>query len=328
MNNEHFKINIAIIGFGKMGGYHLNALRDLQEGGLESYYKGNAKDVLSRIEVCGLCDIVRSEDNKGRPFYTDYRDLIRENRPDIAVIATPTDTHFEIARFALENGVNIFVEKPIVVHKAEFDELLGIASAKGLKIMAGHVERYNPVPFKLREMLGGLEKSEMRFRFTRSQPHDERIVDDIIVDKLIHDLDMSLFLFGPILNYEILAHKKYDGTVYELRLGLEHDNSEGEIFVSWLETGEVCRKLRMRAGEKLFEGDFLNKTLRVDGVYIDCEVPQWIESRNNQVKDELVDFIVSCYGSGTDLPKPLLTTEDISSTVTIIEDISKTLNSN
>lgn len=55
-------------------------------------------------------------------------------------------------------------------------------------------------------------------------------------------------------------------------------------------------------------------------------MPKWIESENNQVKDELVDFIVHCFSGNSDLPEPLLSVQEIEASVKIIEEISNTLN--
>ena len=327
MLSDNNKIKIAIIGLGKMGGYHLNALRILQKGQFESYYKGDSKEILSRIDICGLCD-TSSEKLKTLldvEKFSDYHKLINLVCPDIVIVATPTKTHFEIAKFALEKGANVFVEKPIVVKKRELNELLEIAARKKLKLMAGHVERYNPVSMKLREVLLGFEKSKKSFSFTRVQSHNERIEDDIITDKLIHDLDLSLFLFGQIKNYEILNHKKISGKIYELKLRTEHENGIGEIFVSWLKNRRIVREVKLEVENKLIEGDFLKKALKIDGSFVNCDVPRWIEAQNNQVKDELVDFVVHCFSKSPNVPEPLLNIKEILCTVKIIEEISDDL---
>jgi len=323
LNSDGKKIKIAIIGLGKMGGFHLSALHALQKGEFENYYKGDSSQILSKIEVCGVCDI-SSQKLKSLlavQIFTDYHELIDSTCPDIVIVATPTQTHFDIAKFSLEKGTNVFVEKPIVFESGEFNELLKVAHRKQLKLMAGHVERYNPVSLKLREILLDYKDINKTFSFSRIQPHDLRINDDIIIDKLIHDLDLSIFLFGQIKTYRILEYKKNSGKVQELRLLVENNNSTGEIFVSWLKGDNICRELKLKTEEKFIEGDFLNKTLKVDGEYVDCKVPRWIEARNNQVKDELVDFIAHCFSKNKNVPEPLLNVKEISCSVKIVEHI-------
>ena len=258
--------------------------------------------------------------------YAAFCELINSTNPDMVIVAAPTQTHFDIAKFALEKGVNVFVEKPIVFKSQEFNELLAIADKKQLKLIAGHVERYNPVSLKLRQLLEEKKLSKISFSFTRVQPHHWRIEDDIIIDKLIHDLDLSLFLFGGIKGYKILDYKKMAGQVYELNLKTEHRNGTGDIFVSWLKGDKVSRKLKIRADNIFIEGDFLKKILTVNGSFVNCSVPKWIEAKNNQVKDELVDFIVHCFSKSKDAPEPLLNINEIECTVKIIEEISIALN--
>lgn len=328
LNKYPENINIAVIGLGKMGSYHLNALKALQAGKFESYYKGDSKQLLTRIEICGICDCQTSRLHcfPDIPVFSDYNELFLKKAVDIAIVATPPETHFDIAKTALENGTNVFVEKPIVTKSDELEQLLKIAEAKKLKLLAGHIERYNPVTLKIREMLSDHNGVPKQFNFKRVQPHHPRVEDDIVIDKLIHDLDLALFLFGRIKNFQILATKKIAGKVQELKLKIEHENSTGEIFVSWLQGNQITRMLKLEAGNTLFEGDFLKKSLIVNGKSVSCEVCRWIEANNNQIKDELVDFIIHCFGKKDHPFDPLLSVDELLCTVRIVEDISRKLN--
>jgi len=115
LSKSAYKIKIGIIGLGKMGGYHLSALKSLCEGEFESYYKGDSVDILSKLEICGVCDLAvdRKLPLDDVPFFSDYRKLICFTDPDMVVITTPTQSHFEIAKFALKNKVNVFVEQTL-----------------------------------------------------------------------------------------------------------------------------------------------------------------------------------------------------------------------
>lgn len=310
-----------------MGEFHLKALNALTRGDFESYYKGNSSEILSKIKPCGVCDIVPDRlDGLDIPVFEDFHELIEVAQPHIVVIATPTATHYDIAKFGLEKGIHVFVEKPIVTKRREFETLLEIAKQNHVNIMAGHIERYNPVSLKLKEVLRPYKTASKQFQFTRTQPHDARISDDIVVDKLIHDLDLSMFLFGPVNYFEICNYQKESGKVFELRLRTSHDHAEGDIFVSWLCSATVNREVKLQVENKKMEGDLLNKTLVVDGHPVNCRVTKWIEAHNNQVKDELVDFVVYCYKRDQDIPPPLLSVDEIACNVRIIEEISETLN--
>ncbi len=323
-NKHNQPIRIAIIGLGKMGQYHINAVNRLKNGEIENYYKGNSRQLLCRIELCGLCDssIEKTAIFKDIPVYSNHKDLLSQAAPDIVIIATPTVSHYQIAKAALRNGANVFVEKPIVTSLKEFEELNRMAVSKKTKIMAGHIERYNPVSIKIRAILDRHSNASKSFEFVRVQPHSPRITDDIITDKLIHDLDLAMFFFGKVTGYKILDKQSIRGQVHQLRLRLEHENSSGEIFVSWITADETSRKVSVKYDDTVMRGDFLSKRLIIDQNNVDCCVAGWIEAQNNQIKDELFDFIMYCYGEETHTPAPLISLEQIKETVSLLENIS------
>ena len=66
------------------------------------------------------------------PFYTDYKRMIAEQKVDYAIISTPPEMHFEIASYCLEKGINVIVEKPVVLCMEQFDALEKLAKEKNL----------------------------------------------------------------------------------------------------------------------------------------------------------------------------------------------------
>jgi predicted dehydrogenase len=110
---------------------------------------------------------------------------------DAASIATPTSTHFEIARELLSRGKHLLVEKPIADNTAHASELAELAAAHDLVLQVGHVERFNPV-------LSALEKRLTNPRFIeahRLSPYPNRSTDiGVVLDLMIHDLEIILHL--------------------------------------------------------------------------------------------------------------------------------------
>lgn len=110
---------------------------------------------------------------------------------DAASIATPTSTHFDIARDLLLRGKHLLVEKPIADNTAHASELAELAAAQNLVLQVGHVERFNPV-------LGALEKRLTNPRFIeahRLSPYPNRSTDiGVVLDLMIHDLEIILHL--------------------------------------------------------------------------------------------------------------------------------------
>jgi predicted dehydrogenase len=112
-------------------------------------------------------------------------------RVDAASIATPTSSHFEIARPLLERGKHLLIEKPIADDPAHATELAQLAAERALVLQVGHVERFNPV-------LSALEERLTHPRFIeahRLSPYPNRSTDiGVVLDLMIHDLEIILHL--------------------------------------------------------------------------------------------------------------------------------------
>lgn len=94
---------------------------------------------LSQSEFFNLCAVADlNEAAPGRafyqelPFYTDYQKMIDEQKPDYVIIATPPQTHFEVATRCLEKGVHVVIEKPVTLCLEQFDALLALAQSQSL----------------------------------------------------------------------------------------------------------------------------------------------------------------------------------------------------
>ena len=323
------RIRIAVAGLGKMGGYHVRAIQQLAAGEDEPYYKSGLSEQTRKLELCGLCDPDQEKAggfSAGVPVFGDWQELLGSTRPDLAVIASPTSTHFELAKQSLTAGVHTLVEKPLVTSAVQFRQLAALAQAQGCRLMSGHVERYNPAAIKLRTLLAEENLSVSGYRFQRTQPHDSRITDDIVTDKIIHDLDLAHYFFGAVHEFELLDFKRTGGQVQEAAVRLRHENGvEGTLFVSWL-LPDVwpCREVRIACtnGDSLI-GDFARKKLMRNGTPVSCSVPHWVKPDNNQIKDELADFVSYCMKPDPELPafEPLLKPFEIERSIEIMEEL-------
>jgi predicted dehydrogenase len=122
---------------------------------------------------------------------TDWRELL--GKADAVSIATPTETHSEIACAFLESGVHVLVEKPIALTLAEADRIIAAAAASGAKLMIGQLERYNPAMVALRSHV----TKPLYFEIHRVSPFPNRSLDvDVVLDVMIHDLDAVQWLVG------------------------------------------------------------------------------------------------------------------------------------
>jgi predicted dehydrogenase len=170
-------VNVAVIGLGHMGRIHLGKLC-----------------AFDGITVSGVCDIDEARAGEcGKQYslqvFPAYKDLI--DTSSCAVIATPTASHYSIARECLEHGVHVFLEKPITVTPEEARELVDLARKKGLVLQVGHLERLNPA---LTRALPHVTKP-LLIETRRVSPFTGRSTDvDVVLDLMIHDLDLVLSL--------------------------------------------------------------------------------------------------------------------------------------
>ncbi len=114
---------------------------------------------------------------------------------DAASVAVPSSLHADVAGRLLEQGVHCLVEKPFAVTQAECETLIEAAESRGLVLLVGQIERFNPVVRQLGEILRGKVIHAIDVR--RMSALSARITDvDVVADLMIHDIDVVLSLMG------------------------------------------------------------------------------------------------------------------------------------
>ena len=148
------------------------------------------------VELVGLCDIDatagrRAADRFGVDFLSDHRELI--GRVDAVSIAAPTILHHQIACEFIEAGVSVLVEKPIAATLEQADEMVGLADKLGVVLQVGHLERFNPAVSAAR-MVATTPRFFEAHRLSVFTPRSLDI--DVVMDLMIHDIDIVLSLVG------------------------------------------------------------------------------------------------------------------------------------
>lgn len=114
-------------------------------------------------------------------------------RIDIASVAVPTELHHAVARPLIDAGVHVLIEKPIARTLDQADDLVRLAAERGAVLAVGHQERFNPAYVALRAEPGqALFIEAERLTAFRGRGTDV----DIVLDLMIHDLDLVLSLVG------------------------------------------------------------------------------------------------------------------------------------
>jgi predicted dehydrogenase len=116
---------------------------------------------------------------------------------DAVLVATPISTHYKVAREALERGKHVFVEKPIAHTSVLADELVQLASAKGLTLMSGHTFAYSPAVRKVREQIESGALGELLYvSLSRVNLGLYQKDVDVIWDLAVHDVSILLYWLG------------------------------------------------------------------------------------------------------------------------------------
>ena len=115
---------------------------------------------------------------------------------DVVSIAVPTSGHYAVAQACLNAGKHVLVEKPIAITLEEAQELVQLAKQRGCCLQVGHSERFNPIMAMMRPFIG----QPVFIECHRLSSFSERGIDvDVVLDLMIHDLDLVLSLNpGPV----------------------------------------------------------------------------------------------------------------------------------
>ena len=170
-------LRVGVIGVGHLGQHHARLYATLPTSTLVGVTDQDSK----RGQIIADKHRVR--------FYSEVAALLRE--VDAVSIAVPTSAHHAVAKLCLEAGVHVLVEKPITVTLAEATELIQVAHRRGCVLQVGHIERFNPAIRAVRSHINRPGFIECH----RLSPCGERGTDvDVVLDLMIHDLDMVLSL--------------------------------------------------------------------------------------------------------------------------------------
>jgi predicted dehydrogenase len=173
------KIRIAVVGTGQFGRNHCRVVAQSQNA-----------------ELSAVVDIDPARAAEAAAPYrcealTDFRQVA--GKADAAIVAVPTSSHCEIGCGLMEAGLDVLIEKPIAPDLDSADRLLHTAAATGRILQVGHLERFNPA-------VTALEKHvtlPLFFEIHRMSVFSPRSLDiDVVLDLMIHDIDIVLALVG------------------------------------------------------------------------------------------------------------------------------------
>ncbi|APG64843.1 oxidoreductase [Tenacibaculum todarodis] len=168
-------LKAGVLGAGHLGKIHLRLLNQSEKYELVGFYDPfteNAEKVAKEF---------------GYKLFSSVEDLI--DAVDIVDIVTPTLSHFDCAKQAIEKGKHIFIEKPITNTLQEAEAIRTLASQKHIRGQVGHVERFNPAFIAAKDKI----ETPMFIECHRLAEFNPRGTDvPVVLDLMIHDIDIIL----------------------------------------------------------------------------------------------------------------------------------------
>ena len=168
-------LKVGVLGAGHLGKIHLRLVNESEKYELIGFYDPdaiNGKKVAAEF---------------GYEYFDNINTLI--DAVDVVDIVTPTLSHFDCAKKAMEKGRHVFIEKPITNTLAEAEELLSLEKKYGVKGQVGHVERFNPAFMAVKDKI----QNPMFIETHRLAEFNPRGTDvPVVLDLMIHDIDAIL----------------------------------------------------------------------------------------------------------------------------------------
>lgn len=166
-----------MVGLGSFGRHHVR------------HYAANARCTLVAVADLDARRRAAAVEVSGAAAYADYRDLL--GKVDAVAVTVPATYHHEVAGFFIEAGVHVFVEKPIAPDSTAARDLVARADRADIILQVGHIERYSPAVDELRARVTNPRRiSSLR----RAKWHGRAVDVDVVLDMMIHDVDLVLTL--------------------------------------------------------------------------------------------------------------------------------------
>jgi len=249
-------LRVAVIGAGQMGAFHIETYERLPEAELVAVADPDevgARAVIGRRPVS---------------WDADWRSTLERAEVEAVVIAAPSEMHCEIGLAALDAGKHVLVEKPIATSLPDALRMASAARSAQLKLMVGHVERFNPAVAKVRELIAeGRLGRVYRAHSERVGPLPMRIKDaGVAIDLATHDVD----IMQHVLEREItrvyaegtsFAHPSHED-ILSCLLRFSDDGPYGLLDVNWL-TPEKRRQLTLIGEGGLLRAHYITQDVHL-----------------------------------------------------------------
>jgi len=233
----------GVVGCGHLGKIHIRLLNQSDNFDLLGVYDNDVN--ISK----------KTASEFGCKSYGSFEEMIDEI--DVLDIVTPTSSHFSYALKAIENGVNVFIEKPVCSNTEESLKLVEKSKLNNVKIQVGHVERFNPAFTAVENNISKPMFIESH-RLAQFNPRGTDV--SVVLDLMIHDIDIILSsVDSPIKQISSSGVSVISDTPDIANARIEFENGCVANLTASRVSLKNMRKTRFFQSGKYISIDFLNR---------------------------------------------------------------------
>lgn len=245
-------LRIAVIGAGAFGGNHLRVYRELEQAG-------------EAVQLAAVVDqnvdaAVKAGEKFGIPAFSSIEECLDTIETiDAASVCVPTIHHRAAAEQLIASKIDVLIEKPLAPTLEDADRILALARKQECIVQVGHLERFNPAVTAAKRFLN----QPMFFESHRLSVFTPRSLDvDVVLDLMIHDLDIVLSLTGsPVREVRAVGLPVLSPKVDIANVRVEFESGCVANFTASRVSTERVRKLRFFQPHQYLSLDFARQDL-------------------------------------------------------------------
>jgi predicted dehydrogenase len=274
-------LKVGVVGLGWMGRVHLRNYTEM-----------------AGVTVVGVVDVdPKAREDAAAQFgvaaFATLEELL-EHELDAVSVCVPTSLHHVTGLKIIDKKINVIIEKPLAATAAEGEELVKRAAEKGVALMVGHVERFNPAVARVKELVGD---DIISIQIERVGPYPPRIQDvGVVKDLGSHDIDLIRYITG--------SEYKSVYAVTSTTLGQHEDSALitaemengvlANISTNWV-TPYKGRKIMVACESKYIKANLITQEVKEYSAFSTYDksysVREWPLMFREPVKEELTQFL-------------------------------------
>lgn len=214
-------------------------------------------------------------------FDTDWTKCLGKSDVSGIVVATPPDTHYNIAMKAIEAGKHVFIEKPMVLDIKQAEEILNFAKKQNKIIMVGHIFLYSPEIIKLKEIINSKDFGNTLYVYVKRLNLGKiQSPANVIEDLAPHDISILNYLLDTHCNkVQVFGKAHIIDTEDVAFINMYYGNVLCNLHLSWLDPLKV-RDMVIVGTKQMAVCDSMNKVISLYNKYVDVKKVDSVSSES------------------------------------------------